>query len=220
MIIGCADLDSFFDGELAAEQAARFRDHLAGCERCERVLRGRMQEAVLADAAPDVRLPDELAERRRRRGVTVLGGALAALLGVAAVGLVTLAVHHDAPRAGPLEVALTVDRAGPVMRGSSAHLGDLLHVIARGARFRAIWVYKDERALVASCPDVRVAAPGCEVTDSAVELKLPLPARGAYAVVTLGGASELPTPTGTLDKDIGRASGIDGSYQIGHLDVD
>jgi len=32
MIIGCADLDGFFDGELA-EHAGRFRDHLAGCER-------------------------------------------------------------------------------------------------------------------------------------------------------------------------------------------
>ncbi|MEO7735104.1 MAG: hypothetical protein ABIY55_29380, partial [Kofleriaceae bacterium] len=160
----------------------------------------------------------------KRRRVALLGAALASLVGVAAVGLVTLAVHHEAPRAKPLEVALTVDHAGPVMRGSSAHLGDLLHVVARGARYRAIWVYKDERELVASCPALRAIdrarALDCQVTGDALELRLALPARGAYAVVTLGGAAGLPTPTGTLDKDIDAASNIDGSYQIGHLDVD
>lgn len=44
----CADLDEFFDGELAADQAERFRNHLATCERCERVLDGRMQEHIAA----------------------------------------------------------------------------------------------------------------------------------------------------------------------------
>lgn len=47
----CTELDLFFDGELEADQAAAFRDHLASCERCQRVLHGRMQEAITADAA-------------------------------------------------------------------------------------------------------------------------------------------------------------------------
>jgi hypothetical protein len=51
----CADLDEFFDGELAADQADAFRDHLATCERCERVLEGRMQESI-AVRVPAVRL--------------------------------------------------------------------------------------------------------------------------------------------------------------------
>ncbi|MBC7978893.1 MAG: zf-HC2 domain-containing protein, partial [Myxococcales bacterium] len=66
MNIGCADLDNFFDGELGGEQAAKFRAHLGGCEPCQRVLHGRMQEAVLVDGAPDVRVPDVRAVRRRR----------------------------------------------------------------------------------------------------------------------------------------------------------
>jgi hypothetical protein len=229
MIIGCADLDSFFDGELA-EHAARFRDHLAGCERCERVLRGRMEEAMVADAAPDVRLTDELAGRRARRRTALVTGTLASMLGAAAVVLVSRAAHRDPPRAEPLEVALTVERSGPVIGGGSARPGDQLHVVARGPRYRAIWVYQDERALVASCPAPRAigsppasAAPRalvCQVASDALELTLALPARGAFAVVTLGGASSLPTPTGALDADIDAASRIDGSYQIGHLDVD
>jgi hypothetical protein len=43
----CGDLDPFFDGELATEAAAAFRDHLGGCARCQRALRGRMLEAVV-----------------------------------------------------------------------------------------------------------------------------------------------------------------------------
>lgn len=46
----CDDLDPFFDGELADDAAAAFRDHLAGCERCQRALRGRMLEAVVVSA--------------------------------------------------------------------------------------------------------------------------------------------------------------------------
>ncbi|HMG54667.1 MAG TPA: zf-HC2 domain-containing protein, partial [Kofleriaceae bacterium] len=44
----CADLDEFFDGELAPDQADEFRGHLVGCERCQRMLLGRMQEDLAA----------------------------------------------------------------------------------------------------------------------------------------------------------------------------
>lgn len=50
MTLRCTDLDVFFDGELDADQAAAFRDHLATCERCQRVLHGRMQEEIAAQA--------------------------------------------------------------------------------------------------------------------------------------------------------------------------
>jgi hypothetical protein len=40
----CADLDPFFDGELAKDAAANFREHLVDCRRCQVALRGRMQE--------------------------------------------------------------------------------------------------------------------------------------------------------------------------------
>jgi hypothetical protein len=214
MIISCADLDSFFDGELGTEHAAGFRDHLGGCAACQRVLHGRMQEVMLVDAMHAVRAPDARAVRRKRR--VRLAAALAPVLGAAAVGVFTLSTDHAAPRAVPLQVVLSVDPAGPVMRGTSAHPGDVLRVSARGARHRAIWVYKDERELVASCPGMVV----CQTTADALDLKLVLPARGAYAVVTLGAASSLPAPSGSLDADLDAASTIDGSYQLGHVDVD
>jgi len=48
MTSGCAELDEFFDGELAPDQADEFRSHLVDCERCQHVLLGRMQEDLAA----------------------------------------------------------------------------------------------------------------------------------------------------------------------------
>jgi len=214
MIIACPDLDVFFDGELGGAHAAEFRVHLGGCARCQRVLHGRVQEAMALDLHHDRRVPSAIALRRRRR----LGWLAAALpvLGAAAVGAVTLARSHDAPRTTPLEVALSVDHTGPAMRGKTAHPGDVLRVSASGARHRAIWVYRNEATLVAACP----GAPPCRAGAAELALELVLTARGSYAVVTLGAASALPAPAGTLDADLDAASTIDGSYQIGHVEVD
>jgi hypothetical protein len=57
MMERCAELDEFFNGEVGADQADRFHDYLATCERSQDVLLGRMQESVaagghLARAAP------------------------------------------------------------------------------------------------------------------------------------------------------------------------
>lgn len=42
----CTRLDEFHDRELTDAASASFRDHLAGCERCQDVLHGRMQEQI------------------------------------------------------------------------------------------------------------------------------------------------------------------------------
>ena len=47
--IGCETLDEFFDGEVAEDAADAFRQHLASCSRCSRVLLGRMQEAAITN---------------------------------------------------------------------------------------------------------------------------------------------------------------------------
>ncbi|HET7505647.1 MAG TPA: CHAT domain-containing protein [Kofleriaceae bacterium] len=48
----CDDLDQFFDRELGAEAAQAFREHLATCARCQRVLLGRMLEAAVIGGGP------------------------------------------------------------------------------------------------------------------------------------------------------------------------
>jgi hypothetical protein len=45
-VAGCSNLELFFDRELDKAQEDTFRDHLAGCERCQEKLHGLMQERV------------------------------------------------------------------------------------------------------------------------------------------------------------------------------
>lgn len=215
MITACTDLDPFFDGELSRAQADDFRAHLATCAHCQGALHGRMQEAMALDVHHDRRPPGALALRRRR-----WRAALAAALPVAAAAVAVIALVRPggAPtHVPPLAVAMAIQPHGPAMRGiQAAHPGDVLHISATGALHRAIWVYRNEQTLIAACP----GSSGCHAGRDELTLDLTLDARGTYAVVTLGAASPLPRPRGTLDDDVAAASTIEGSYQIGHVEVD
>jgi len=109
----CDDLDLFFDRELETEASQAFRDHLATCARCQRVLQGRMLEAAVVTGEHAGRLPvapgevlgpavavppseapapphhagptvDELAARRRRPAIIAITSVAAVLLASAA----------------------------------------------------------------------------------------------------------------------------------------
>ena len=87
----CDDLDPFFDGELADDASAAFRDHLAGCEHCQRALRGRMLEAAVVSGSRRVRSPmAEVIALRPRRGAGARRGwvpVAAAAVAAAAIAL-------------------------------------------------------------------------------------------------------------------------------------
>jgi hypothetical protein len=208
MTVRCTDLDSFFDGELEADQAAAFRDHLASCPRCQTVLHGRVQEEVAAhgddaavaaaaalpaaalaanataaaEAAPAASASIEPTASGTRRRVMIY---LAPILTAAAAMLVLWPRDDD----GPLELAVDVEHRGPAARGN-VHVGDELHSTVRGERHRAIWVYLDDRDLMAACPNDQ----RCRETGSVLELRLPLDARGRYTVVALGSDNAIPPP--------------------------
>jgi len=218
----CADLDEFFDGELAADQADAFRDHLATCERCERVLEGRMQESIAvrmpaarleqpavapAPAArtmarevvpPAPAVPPAAAavpiDPRRARGCGRYFIYAAPILAAAAAVPLWLGRPDDVQ---PLTSSLDFER-GPVARGKTAHVGDVLHFKVHGERHRAIWVYLDGRDLVAACPDDE----RCTEAAGELEIQVQLRVRGRYAAVALGSADAIPPPaTGkTLDE--------------------
>lgn len=231
----CADLDEYFDGELAADQAARFCDHLADCERCQDVLHGRMQEQLItqlpaahpepvaapaAEAAAQVASTSgaALAMARDRRSdpahrsgcVRALAYAVPLLAAAAAVPLYL--AHRGDPE---LELAVAADRAPVTVRSDPAagppriitvQSGGSVRPTVRGARHRAIWVYAGERSLVAACPgDARCTADSGELT-----LELTLTVRGKYAIVALGSQDPLPAPGATLDQTrvLARRAGI------------
>lgn len=240
----CADLDEYFDGELAADQAARFCDHLADCERCQDVLHGRMQERMItqlpAAQAEPARAPvaaapgpvastseAALARARDRRGeparrsVCVRALAYAAPLLAAAAAVPLYLAHRGDP---DLELAVAADRAPGTVRSDPAagppriltvQSGGSVRPTVRGARHRAIWVY-GEHGLVVACPgDARCKADRGELT-----LELAPIVRGKYDIVALGSQDPLPTPGTTLDQTLvlARRAGI--RTELRHVDVE
>jgi hypothetical protein len=121
MMERCADLDEFFDGELAADQADRFRDHLATCERCQEVLGGRMQECVAA-LVPATRLERAAAPARPAAARAMAAGATAP---VAAAGM--------APEAAPGPVLPTIATDPRPARGCGRFLVYAAPILAAAA---------------------------------------------------------------------------------------
>ncbi len=127
--------------------------------------------------------------------------ALPALAAAAAI-VIYVSWPPGARSTEPLQLALALERGGPVVRGTSAHVGDTLRATATGgAAKHAVWIYRDERDLVAICTG---DAP-CTFT---------ITARGDYSVVALASDAALPTPHGTLDTDVDAAAKTGAHYKI------
>jgi len=222
MRVLCVDLDSFFDGELSAEEAVTFRVHLGTCMRCQEALRGRMQEEVVAGAAyerveqprgSDAKPPH--LNIRRRRIVTLIP-----LLAAAAAFMIWLIGTRGAEQAKPIELSLTIERHVEPKRGSPtrstlAHVGDILRPVLRGGRYRAIWVYLGDRDLLIACPgDTQ-----CDNTDDKLTLGFRVTALGQYSIIALGSEKPIMAPHGALDVMLSAAAAAGISFKIQHVDV-
>jgi len=119
------------------------------------------------------------------------------------------------PSEQPLQLALDVEKGAQVVRGSSAHVGDIVHATATGGgRYRVVWVYRNER-LVISCP----AAPQCRRDGEATVADVVLDTTGVYTIVALTSSSPVPAPAGALDTDVGKALGAGALEKRDHLTV-
>lgn len=129
----CTDLDPFFDGELPKETAAGFRSHLAGCERCQVALCGRMQEEAIIDEGSErgapyhatgavepptdlprpqgVRVTHRPAHRARRHLIAYLAPILAV---AAAVAIWLVTTRGDRPATTPARLAVAGLPSSPV----------------------------------------------------------------------------------------------------------
>ena len=189
MTLPCSNLDEFFDGELASAEAAAFRTHLATCERCQRQLSGRMQEAMVVDEAAPVAEVIPIARARGNTRVIAIVGAIVAL---AAAAVLVWSLRRETAKPPQLAMAFTIERGGPTMRGGDAHVGDIVHVQS-GA---TVWIYRNDHELVLGCPGgTGCRADGADFTVSAI---------GAYSIVVLAG-DHLPVPRGDLDADVAAA---------------
>ncbi|HEY1557690.1 MAG TPA: zf-HC2 domain-containing protein [Kofleriaceae bacterium] len=202
----CNQLDAFYDGELSAEEAAAFREHLATCARCQAALRGRMAEEVVVDEARGAPVASLSAARNSRRRIAV-AAAMVAFAAAAALALVMWKRPGPAPspRAPEVALELSLARGSEVMRGHAAHVGDVVHVAARTELpHHAVWVYRGDHELVAS---------------SSAPADVPLRALGTYSVVALASSADIPAPHGSLDADVAGAAAAGAIYRIDTVDV-
>lgn len=113
------------------------------------------------------------------------------------------------PSEQPLQLALDVEKGAQVVRGTSAHVGDIVHATATGGgHYRSVWVYRDDH-LVMSCP----GAPQCRRDGEATVADVALDATGEYTIVALTSRSPVPAPVGTLDTDVSNASAA-GAHEV------
>ncbi len=106
----CDSLGAFYAGELPPAEGDAVRDHLGGCERCQRELRQLMLEsAAVVDAAP---APAPAPPRRRRsRGAWIAAAMVATAALAAAAVLVVPKLWPAHERAAPaLAAALAASR--------------------------------------------------------------------------------------------------------------
>lgn len=216
MTSSCADLDPFFDGELPKEAVAEFREHLAGCARCQAALRGRMQEKAVIGEAPARAAQHRAAEagpvhRARRRTIIYLAPVLAAAAGVA----IWLGAARGREPAMPLEATLAIEHRGVATRGSVAHVGDMLQSTVRGEKHRAIWVYLGTREVVIACP----GRAECTSKDDSLELELGVPVPGQYSIITIGSAQPIMAPHGPLDRMLSSIAASGAHFEIRRIDV-
>ncbi|HSN25367.1 MAG TPA: hypothetical protein VLT45_03755 [Kofleriaceae bacterium] len=150
------------------------------------------------------------AERSRRRWWLL---AIPAIALSAAIVLLLSWPRHPAPER--LALAISLDRGGPVVRGTSAQVGDVLRATARGGAYRAVWIYRSDSQLVVACP----GGAGCHSDGTALTATAKLDAVGDYSIVVLAADAALPAPHGALDQDVAAAARGGAQYQIAPISV-
>lgn len=120
----------------------------------------------------------------------------------AALAVIAIYVVVRPPAQGQaLEIALNVEKHGAVVRGTAAHVGDIVHAtVTGGGRYRAVWVYH-RGALLLACP----GATQCRSSGDAMIADVDLTLIGDYTIVALASSSPVPPPMGTLDSDVANA---------------
>jgi hypothetical protein len=159
-------------------------------------MRDRMEQAIArlgAEREPPPGWQARVFARLERRRAVRMWFAIAAL--AAAAACVALALRG--PRPGALSMTAELTRGPRIMRGDASEI----RAAAQGGAGRlAIWVYRNGRELVATCP----GHAGChgDGRGDALGLELPVERTGTYQVVAVSAAARLPVPAGSYDADL------------------
>ena len=132
---------------------------------------------------------------------------------VAAAAVAAVVVLTRLPGRDPAPLALAADlvATSQAMRGPSG-----LRVVVRGGEGeRAIWIYRDGRALEAACP----GHPACEASEDALRIVLAGAPIGSYQIIAVSSAAGLPVPTGSVERDLAAAVDAGASWKLQELEV-
>lgn len=98
-----------------------------------------------------------------------------------------------------VELAIEIETGGTIVRGTSAHVGDVVHATIRGhGRHRALWVYRNDTELLIACP----GDAGCRTSEPGVTADVTLSAPGTYTFVGLTSDTVIARPAGSLDSAV------------------
>ena len=118
-----------------------------------------------------------------------------------AIATIVLLVSLRGKEPDQLAVAIEIDSNGSVMRGTSAKVGDVVTVTARGGKHRNIWIYREDNELVIACP----GSTDCRLARGEMTARAKLLVPGRYTVVAIASDTFLAKPTGSLDADVAAA---------------
>ena len=246
----CVDLDAFFDGELATDQADAFRDHLATCDRCQSVLGGRIHEDLIvslgqarveesvepaeqpvqplvpetsaAKAAPDKR------QRFRRWWATIASGVAGTAVAAGVFGVLYYrqpAPQYVAERVAPgTATANSLALALLIDSGPLKMRGFSPHV-GDTLYPRAHGDTYQALWVFLDGRELVTSCPGdrtCKSSNGDLSLSLELKLRGKYTIVALGSASPFHVSAGTYDTMMAEVTKLDTNVQVQvqHLNVD
>jgi hypothetical protein len=139
---------------------------------------------------------------------------LAPLLAAAAAFVIWLVATRERELAKPIELSLAIVHRGELRRGEIA-MGDVLRPTVQGGRHQAIWVYLDDRDLVAACP----GGPQCDSSKGELTLELSVPASGHYWIIGLTSAEPVMVPHGTLDVMLSAATAAGANIERRYIEV-
>lgn len=244
----CADLDEFFDGELVADHADAFRHHLPTCERCQRVLHGRMQESVVARAPSGHReqavpgaparveasacvgsdtsapamgrtaAPGQPARRWRLHRAVAYAAPL-----LAAAAAIPIWLAHRSESG--FQMALAIERAPVTERGAGTAVPRRGMSAHTGDVLRPEVRGERHQAIWVYLDEHELILrcpeeDRCHGADGELAVELPLTARGTYAVVAAGSSAAIPAPEATLDRTLAAARIAGVHTQVQYVDVD
>jgi hypothetical protein len=133
---------------------------------------------------------------------------------IAAAAVAAIVITVALPRERALALAIAYRDSGEAHRGSARRVGEIMRAAATGgAGHRAVWVYREDR-LVVACP----GGDGCKSSDDETIVVHTLTV-GRYTIVALTSRAPVSPSSRILDRDVAAAERAGATFKVDHVTV-